>query len=113
MNPQPVLIDGRWQTSSGKSFQAANPATREALPDSYPVSPWSEVEQAIQSAHRASVATRGWPGERFARFLERYAERIEAKSGDLVEMAHRETALAKEPRLAKVELPRTVNQLLL
>lgn len=111
MTPQHVLIDGRWQPSSGKTFQATNPATREMLPDSYPLSPWSEVEAAIQAAHRASVATRGWPGERFARFLERYAERIEAKASELVEMAHKETALAKEPRLGKVELPRTINQL--
>lgn len=111
MNSQLVLIDGRWQNSTGKTFQAANPATRELLPDHYPVSPWSEVEQAIQAAHRASVATRGWPGERFARFLERYAERIEAQASELVEMAHKETALAKEPRLGKVELPRTINQL--
>lgn len=112
MSVQSVLIDGQWKkSSSSKTFQAANPATREVLPDSYPVSDWPEIELAIQAAHRASVATRGWSGERFARFLERYAERIEARTAELVEMAHRETALAREPRLAKVELPRTINQL--
>lgn len=112
MSVQPVLINGQWiASSSSKTFQASNPATREVLPDQYPVSGWDEIEEAIKAAHQASVATRGWSGERFARFLERYAERIEAKAAELVEMAHRETGLPKEPRLAKVELPRTTNQL--
>ncbi len=51
----------------------------------------AEVEQAIEAAHAAYRATRGWEGERFAKFLERYAELIEAASGELVAMAHAET----------------------
>ena len=112
MSVQPVLIGGSWKASTGEStFQASNPATREALADVYPVSPWSEVEQAVSAAAAASKAMRGWNGERFAAFLEAYADAIEARSDELVEMANLETALPAAPRLKDVELPRTTNQL--
>ena len=112
MSLQSILINGEWKPSAGaKTFQATNPATLEALPGSYPVSPWSEIEIAIQSAARSAKEVANWPGERFAAFLEAYANRIEARSAELVAMAHQETALPTEPRLAKVELPRTTNQL--
>jgi alpha-ketoglutaric semialdehyde dehydrogenase len=108
----PVLIGSGWKVSAGtRTFVAENPATGEALAGTYPVSPWSEVEQAIEAAHAAYRATRGWEGERFAKFLERYAELIEAAAGELVAMANAETGLPVEPRLSKAELPRTVNQL--
>jgi NADP-dependent aldehyde dehydrogenase len=112
MSIQPVLIDGAWRPSSGtKSFQTLNPATKTPLPDTYPVSPWGEIETAVKAAARAAQEVSKWPGERFARFLERYADRIEARAADLVSLANQETALAIEPRLAKAELPRTTNQL--
>ena len=112
MSVQPVLIAGSWRKSTGtKTFQAVNPRTREALPESYPVSPWGEIEAAIQSASNAATTVREWPGERFAAFLEAYADRLDARAGELVAMAHQETALAVEPRLSKAELPRTTNQL--
>jgi alpha-ketoglutaric semialdehyde dehydrogenase len=112
MSLQPVLIGGEWISSSAtKTFQAVNPATGEALPEIYPVSPWSEIERAIEAAAAASKAMRGWSGERFARFLEAYAVRIEVRKADLVAQAHLETALPAEGRLAGNELPRTINQL--
>src|SRR5690348_10420966 len=112
MNAQPILIDGNWKVSSGtKTFQAVNPATLQPLPDFYPVSPWAEIETAIQAAARAAQAVALWPGERFARFLEAYADRIEARSAELVSLANQETGLPVEPRLAKAELPRTTSQL--
>jgi NADP-dependent aldehyde dehydrogenase len=107
-----VLIDGAWRASSGTEFfQAVNPSTREPLPDRFPVSPWPEIESAVAAARRAFNTVAGWPGERFARFLERYAGLIEAKGAELAALAQQETALPIEPRLAKAELPRTVNQL--
>jgi alpha-ketoglutaric semialdehyde dehydrogenase len=112
MSSQPVLIGGEWVPSSGtKTFQAVNPATGEALPGVYPVSSWSEIERAIQSAAAASKTMLGWHGERFARFLEAYAVRIEGKKAELVAQANLETALPAEGRLAGNELPRTINQL--
>ena len=112
MSVHPVLVGGEWISSAGsKTFQAINPATGEVLPGEYPVSPWSEIERAIQNAAAASTEMSGWPGERFAAFLECYAARIEARRSDLVQQAHLETALPAEGRLGNTELPRTINQL--
>lgn len=112
MSVRPVLIDGQWKASAGSStFRAHNPATTETLPDEFPVSPWPEVEQAVDAALAASVELRGAPGERFATFLELYADQIEARAASLVEAAHTETALPVSPRLKDGELPRTTGQL--
>ncbi len=112
MTVQPVLIDGQWRASVGTdTFQATNPSTKSLLPEPFPVSPWSEVEQALQAADAAFAVVRQWPGERFARFLETYANAIESRADAIVARAHQETALPLEPRLRNVELPRTTGQL--
>ncbi|WP_397570766.1 aldehyde dehydrogenase (NADP(+)) [Schlesneria sp. T3-172] len=112
MKTQNVLIDGEWRASTGtKTFQAINPKTTQALSESYPVSPWAEVETAINAAAKAAEAVRGWNGSRFADFLEAYADQIEARTSELVTLANLETGLAVQPRLQDVELPRTTNQL--
>jgi 2,5-dioxopentanoate dehydrogenase len=109
---QKVLIDGAWIESAGReTFQAVNPQTGMKLGELYPVSPWPEVERALQAASAAAWRVRGWTGERFTAFLEAYAARLEKRGEELVAMAHAETALASSPRLKDVELPRTVNQL--
>ena len=112
MTVQRVLIDGQWTISAGTStFHAVNPRTKESLPDKYPVSPWAEVVKALDAASRAAETVRSWSGERFAAFLDRFADRIDARSADLVAIAQLETALPAQPRLKDVELPRTSNQL--
>ncbi len=112
MAEQPVLIDGQWRASrAASSFHAVNPATGERLPDSYPMSGWEDCDAALEAAARAADELRRTPPDSIARFLARFAERIEAIKGPLVEQAHLETALAKSPRLADVELPRTTSQL--
>eukprot|EP00913_Durusdinium_trenchii_P023402 g21980.t1 len=73
--------------------------------------PWQEVDRALDAAAEAARAMRGWPGERFAAFMENYADRIDAAADELAELANRETALPVSPRLKDVELPRTSNQL--
>ena len=109
---QPVLLNGHWTSSKGTSvFQAVNPATEERLPGKFPVSPWEEIEAAINAAAKVSQQMRGWPGSRFADFLECYAREIEARAELLVDAAHAETGLPKSPRLKDGELPRTTNQL--
>ena len=108
----PVLINGEWSASTGTStFQAANPATEEALPGEFPVSDWSEIDRALEAAAEASRQMRGWPGSRFADFLEAYADEIEARTDELVAAAYAETGLPVSPRLKDGELPRTTNQL--
>lgn len=112
MDVQQVLIGGRWQPSRGtETFQATNPATKQELPERYPISPWEEVDQALDCAVNAFEQLRSISRESIARFLEVYAQRLEASSADIVEMANQETALPGKPRLADVELPRTTNQL--
>lgn len=112
MSNQQILINGSWTDStSTATFQAVNPATKQPIDGDFPVSPWDEVETAVQAAANASRLMRGWGGERFARFLETYADRIDGRTDELVESANQETALPASPRLKDVELPRTTNQL--
>lgn len=109
---EPVLINGEWRASAGtKTFQAKNPANCEVLSHEYPVSPWSEVEEVIIAASAAAEAVRGFPGSKFAEFLERYADEIEKRADEIVAAANEETALPVSPRLKDGELPRTTNQL--
>jgi len=108
----PILIAGQWRDAeSATTFHAENPATGEPLPGDYPVSSWADCDAALEAAAEAAIALRAAPPEQIAEFLTRYAARIEARAGELVELAHLETALPKSPRLADVELPRTTGQL--
>ncbi|HEY5041912.1 MAG TPA: aldehyde dehydrogenase (NADP(+)) [Verrucomicrobiae bacterium] len=112
MPPQPVLIAGEWRAAkAGGTFQAENPATGEKLPDEFPISAWADCDAALNAAAAAATILRATPPEPVAKFLTRFAERIEARKSELVEIAHAETALPKSPRLADVELPRTTGQL--
>lgn len=112
MAEYPVLIGGAWRPAkSSKSFHAVNPATGEPLPGTYPVSGWEDCDAALSAAAEAAKELRRTPPELIAKFLTRFADRIEAGKADLVEQAHLETALPKAPRLADVELPRTTGQL--
>ena len=98
MQIQPVLINGQWIPSTGTtSFQAINPATAEALAPVFPVSPWDEIESALEAAANAAKAIRGWSGQRFAAFLEAYANEIEKRTDDLVATAHAETGYPESP----------------
>lgn len=109
---RPVLIAGGWRNADASStFQAENPATREKLPDEYPLSRWSDCDAALEAAASAFEVLREMPGHRIAEFLEVYAQRLEHRAEELVAMAHQETALPSSPRLKDVELPRTTNQL--
>ncbi|MGA2052267.1 MAG: aldehyde dehydrogenase family protein [Opitutales bacterium] len=124
MSLQPILLNGQWRPARATgTFRAENPATGEALPDEYPVSSWADCDDALTAATSAarllkvvhSVGDQPSPhgpiAERIAHFLTRYAERIEARARELVQLAHLETGLAQSPRLADVELPRTTGQL--
>jgi len=108
----PVLLAGAWRDSDATgAFQAENPATREPLPERFPVSSWADCDAALKAASAAFEELRSLPGDRIAEFLEGYAAIIEREAASLVELAHLETALPASPRLAEVELPRTTGQL--
>lgn len=112
MTEHKVLINGRWQAANSAScFQAFNPTTGEALVDSYPQSSWQDCDLVLDAATEAYQVLQKLDRRYIADFLECYASKIEKHAADLVDMAHLETGLAKSPRLADVEIPRTTNQL--
>ncbi|MCU0521388.1 MAG: aldehyde dehydrogenase family protein [Anaerolineae bacterium] len=113
MLTEPILIGGQWRQSAGsmKSFAAVDPSTKTPLAEAYPVSPWEEVEAALAAGAEAAEALRGVPRDDLARFLERFADGIEAHADTVAALAHVETGLAIEPRLRSSELPRTTDQL--
>lgn len=107
-----VLINGQWRAAkSSGSFAVDNPATGEKLADQFPISTWADCDEALAAAAAASVALRTFSPELISRFLKRLAERMEARAAELVSVANAESGLAKSPRLAEVELPRTTGQL--
>lgn len=107
-----VLLNGHWRDANASgSFRAENPTTKSPLSPEYPVSTWADCDAALSAAATAAVQLRSVKPEQLAAFLEDFAKRIEGRKDDLVAIAHEETALAKAPRLADVELPRTTAQL--
>ncbi|SHE54492.1 NADP-dependent aldehyde dehydrogenase [Microbulbifer donghaiensis] len=112
MTTHPVLIAGRWREAAASGrFSPDNPATRSRIDQHYPISDWSDCDEALDAAVIAARQLRQLPAEQRARFLERFADKIDAAKVELAELANRETALPKTPRLAEVELPRTTGQL--
>jgi NADP-dependent aldehyde dehydrogenase len=106
-----VLIGGRWQASdSTGTFQADDPKTAAPIAEDYPVSSWNECEQALDAAVAAYTQLRKTPREKIANFLETYADKLEANSEQIRELANRETALPADTRLVG-ELGRTTGQL--
>ena len=109
---QSVLIAGAWRAAKmSGTFHAENPATGEVSAEEYPVSCWEDCSDMLDAAVEAAVELRGVERSRLGAFLNCVADRIEARSEEIVAMAHQETGLAVAPRLSKGELPRTVNQL--
>lgn len=107
-----VLLNGKWQDSKATgTFQADDPKLATPISEDYPVSSWEDCEIALDAATRAFEELRAMPRAQIASFLESFADRIEARSAEICELASRETALPVEPRLASIELPRTTGQL--
>src|SRR6056297_2967112 len=108
----PVLIAGSWRDSVATgTFQATDPNVNQKLPTEFPVSSWGDCDAALDAAAAAAIEMRKLPAEQIAKFLESYADKIDAANESLVDAAYSESGLAKSPRLADVELPRTSNQL--
>jgi alpha-ketoglutaric semialdehyde dehydrogenase len=108
----PILIAGSWQSPEHLgTFQAENPSTGEVLPCGFPISTRDQAREMLRAGSEAADALWKTDGDHIARFLEAFAAGIEQRSGDLVDIAHAETGLAKAPRLSGAELPRTTDQL--
>lgn len=109
---KPILIGAQWRTADAVgTFMPTNPLTMEPTGDLYPVSSLRDVEEAVMVAAETSEQLGGISPETRAAFLERFADRIEARREEIVNMGSIETALHKEPRLNNIELRRTTNQL--
>ncbi len=112
MSINKVLIGGKWRdANSQSSFRPFSPANAQLMDAEYPVSDWQDCELALKAATDAYQLLQNVSREQLAQFLELYADKIEQAKQELVEIAHVETALAKSPRLADVEIPRTVSQI--
>jgi NADP-dependent aldehyde dehydrogenase len=109
---EPVLIGGKWRPAQQVgTLRAINPASGEPLPHEFPISSWADCDAALAAAAAAATELATLPSSVVAEFLERYADRLVANSAEICELAHLETALPVKPRLADVEMPRTINQL--
>jgi 2,5-dioxopentanoate dehydrogenase len=112
MKTLPVLIDGSWREARAvDTFRAFDPARGIPLPEEYPVSSFADAEEALRAGRKAAAELAEVEPETIAAFIEHIAGEIERRADELVETAHRETALPEEPRLRSNELPRTANQL--
>ena len=106
-----VLINGKWRESdSTGTFQANDPRTTTAINEDYPVSSWAECSEALDASVAAFEQLRSMPAAKFANFLNKYADRLDARSEEIRTMAHKETALPLDTRLVG-ELGRTTGQL--
>ncbi|EDY81838.1 aldehyde dehydrogenase (NAD) family protein [Verrucomicrobiia bacterium DG1235] len=111
---QKILLNGTWteSTNTAGSFHAFNPSNKEELTErAFPTSDWQELEALVDAGHAAAEGLADIPAATVADFLETYAAKIEASTDKLAEIANLETGLPLTPRLAGVEIPRTVNQI--
>ena len=111
MTTHQVLINGQWQESdSSGTFQANDPKAAAPIPEDYPISSWAECESALNVATACFEKLRSTPRADIAKFLDTYADRIDARSDEIRAMAALETALPLDTRLVG-ELGRTSGQL--
>jgi NADP-dependent aldehyde dehydrogenase len=109
---EPILIGGQWQAAQHVgTLRAVNPANGEQLPYEFPVSSWADCDAALAAALSAVTELAMLPPAAVADFLDGYAQRLADHAAAICEVAHLETALPVKPRLADVEMPRTINQL--
>ncbi|HEY1767941.1 MAG TPA: aldehyde dehydrogenase (NADP(+)) [Terracidiphilus sp.] len=103
------IIQGQSRQGSEGAFAGIDPATGAHLDPPYHAASLSDLALAAELAEEAFATYGKLPGREKARFLRRIATGMESIAAEIVERAHRETALP-EARL-KGELVRTVNQL--
>jgi NADP-dependent aldehyde dehydrogenase len=103
------IINGESKAGTGATFYGVDPATGERLEPVYHCASVEDLKQAAELADEAFATYRKLSGKERGQFLRKIADGIDAIVPEIVERAHRETALP-EARL-KGEAARTVNQL--
>lgn len=110
-----VLVGDRWRESeSTRSFMAVSPLDDQVLSELFPISTANELSAMAAAAAAAQPRMAHLALHEPARlgaFLRRIAVELQGAKHSIVDMAHRETALPAEPRLASVEFGRTLLQL--
>src|SRR5580658_5083674 len=102
------IINGATRQGSNGTFTGVDPSTGAKLEPPYSSASLEDLEFAASLAEEAFEVYSKLPGRDRAQFLRHIATGIEAAGAEIVERAHRETALP-EARL-KGELARTMNQ---
>ena len=73
-----VLINGQWTSGHFSStFQSTNPNLGVENAAKFPISEWVDCESTLSAAEAAFLECRSLAPERFADFLEHYANAIE------------------------------------
>ena len=111
---QVIIGDGWRDSASTRSFMAVSPLDDQVLPMLYPICTASEltaIATAAGMAQREMARIALHEPARLAAFLRAIAAELTSAKRAIVETAHRETALADEPRLGTVEFGRTLLQL--
>lgn len=109
---QQILINGHWvESSSTDGFRALNPSTGETREPVFPRSNWHDLDSMAAAATAASVHPANAEPDRIGRFLDLFAERLDANRSRIALVAHEETGLPLETRLAQIEFNRMLGQL--
>ncbi|MGA3134032.1 MAG: aldehyde dehydrogenase (NADP(+)) [Terracidiphilus sp.] len=103
------ILNGKPGETTGEEFAGFDPATRTRLDPAFHSASLEDVDLAATLAGEAFAIYSKYSGQEKGRFLRQIALGIEGIAVELVERAHRETALP-EKRL-QGELARTANQL--
>ena len=103
------IIDGQPLAAGSGVFHGVDPASGTRLEPAYHFASGEDLNRAALLAEQAFTVYSRLPGRERARLLRAIAAGLEAIGAEIVDRAHRETALP-EARL-KGELARTVNQL--
>lgn len=103
------ILNGESQSGAGATFDGFDPANGTRLTPAFHSASFEDVDLAANLAADAFAVYGKLSGKEKGRFLRHIAEGIEAIAVELIDRAHRETALP-EKRL-QGELARTTNQL--
>ncbi|RLS80066.1 MAG: aldehyde dehydrogenase (NADP(+)), partial [Planctomycetota bacterium] len=75
-----VLVAGSWRPAAAAgTYQAVDPSSGLDRPAIWPVSGWSDVDEALDAAVSAAAELARLPGDALGGFLDRYAARLEAR----------------------------------
>ncbi|OGT50369.1 MAG: 2,5-dioxovalerate dehydrogenase [Gammaproteobacteria bacterium RIFCSPHIGHO2_12_FULL_38_11] len=105
------FIGNERSEGNGKTFQAINPATNEALSCEFFKSSAADIDHALTLATKAFEIYRQKSSQEIAMFIQCIADEIKALGDDFIARASDETGLPK-PRI-QGEKERTINQLIM